>query len=381
MVGFAIAGTWTFLHPIVAEAVRTDALRREAEITEATPTPAARLLFGFRTTPYGPQDTEAYRRPDGADAHVFGWLSHSSRSLLYLYGASGAGKSSLMAAGVLPKLRKDDWLTITARVDEDPEAGLRQALREAKDVFDTPPPDDTSLADLIDRAAEHARAKGRTTLLVLDQFEEFLILHDEAERGGLAALLQDLHDSPRRGFKLLCVFRTDYRALLYKGGLPPAQDGETSVELAPFNRRAAQAFLSQGLPDYTAAGFDKLFAGLDKIEDARGLYRPITLNMAGLALSRAVEGSAADPGKLIDQYLRDSIAEGPAQDLAPAVLNALITDAGTKAPQTVEALTAATGMKAWHVKATLSHLDTRGLVRPQTPDKERWEIAHDFLAR
>jgi hypothetical protein len=67
-------------------------------------------------------------------------------------------------------------------------------------------------------------------MLVIDQFEEFLILHDEAGRIGLAALLNDLAKNPIGGLRLLLVFRSDYRALVYKLSLPPLLSGENWYE-------------------------------------------------------------------------------------------------------------------------------------------------------
>lgn len=68
---------------------------------------------------------------------------------------------------------------------------------------------------------------------MLDQFEEYLILSGGEAKPDYIAFLRELAAAPPAGVRLLHVFRSDYRALLFKHGLPrglPAAEGE--------NRRA-----------------------------------------------------------------------------------------------------------------------------------------------
>jgi hypothetical protein len=63
----------------------------------------------FRLQPYSASDHDVFSRLDGADREVSNWLKSTKSSLLYLSGASGVGKSSLLSAGVLPRLRDAGW--------------------------------------------------------------------------------------------------------------------------------------------------------------------------------------------------------------------------------------------------------------------------------
>jgi len=47
----------------------------------------------FRLHPYSAADREKFKRLDGADSAILGWLKSTKESLQYLSGASGAGKS------------------------------------------------------------------------------------------------------------------------------------------------------------------------------------------------------------------------------------------------------------------------------------------------
>jgi len=59
----------------------------------------------FRLTPY--QSDTDFRRADGFHVAVYAWITKSTAPLLYLSGASGSGKSSIISGWVLPKLIRD----------------------------------------------------------------------------------------------------------------------------------------------------------------------------------------------------------------------------------------------------------------------------------
>ena len=146
-------------------------------------------------------------------------------------------------------------------------------------------------------------------------------------------------------------------------------------------RPAAEAFLrgsGQNIPD---ALMGRIMKGLTEIEEAPGLYRPITLNMVGLVLSRMGDRLATNPTRLIQHYLRDCLVEPDIRDHAPAILAHMVSDAGTKRPCTEAELAEITGFEPWRVAGCLVNLDRHGLVRALDRTRERWEIAHDFLAR
>jgi hypothetical protein len=196
----------------------------------------------FRLQPYTASDHDAFNRLDGADREVLDWLKSAKLSLLYLSGASGVGKSSLLSAAVLPELHDAGWTVVEARLFGDPVERLRKAVLEDERIFKRKPTNanELSLRELLNIAAE---ATGRThatpLLLVIDQFEEFLILHDETARAALVLLLSDLSKRPIDGLKLLLVFRSDYQPLVLKLDLPPLVSGESWHQLASDRQRIA----------------------------------------------------------------------------------------------------------------------------------------------
>ncbi|MFH8636033.1 nSTAND1 domain-containing NTPase [Streptomyces goshikiensis] len=140
---------------------------------------------------------------------------------LLLVGASGSGKSSLVRAGVMPRLRERRWTVLPAITPgPDPLGALATAV-SAAGSGDEPA---TILRRLRqDPAAlktELGRIRGgrfRRVLLVIDQFEEVLTLAGEGERAQfldalLSCVRQDL------GIRVLATLRVDFLGRLLDSG-------------------------------------------------------------------------------------------------------------------------------------------------------------------
>ena len=250
----------------------------------------------FRLHPYSADERADFERPGGEDEKAANWLRATSHSVNYLCGPSGAGKSSLVQASLLPSLAATGWRTAVVRVDVDPVEQIRRAMLAIPDLLRGGDAESLPLAELLAAVSQKNEHLGLPpVLIVVDQFEEFLILNDAADRQPLADILRGLADSPQKGIRLLLVFRSDYRELLFKLNLPPFRSTENAFELAPFYRDEAQGFLERGGLDMAGTGFDALFQGLNRIEGLHGLYRPITLNMVGLVMKRTPNRQVKDP--------------------------------------------------------------------------------------
>jgi hypothetical protein len=289
---------------------------RERRLKAATISGDPQFKAGyFRLYPYGQADRNIFKRLDGADVKILNWIRSTKASLLYFSGASGVGKSSLLAADVLPNLRDNGWVVIETRLFGDPVERLRAAVLAG--LFVKKPAAELSLRALLEKAVEARNRRGDAPLLlVVDQFEEFLILHGEEERASTAEFLSDLAKNPIEGLRLILVFRSDYRPLIFKLVLPPLVAGENWQELAPYDRGEAASFLQGGGRVLSPETLDRLFRGLDRIEETRGIYRPITLNMIGLVLERMGRTLEGDPARLIQRFLIDSLTTSPSSDFA-----------------------------------------------------------------
>ncbi|HVT15176.1 MAG TPA: hypothetical protein VHQ90_03205 [Thermoanaerobaculia bacterium] len=91
-----------------------------------------------------------------------------------LYGRSGLGKTSLLLAGIFPRLEGLGHRTVAVRVLEDPLTELRRALAEKAEPGEADPRTD-DLPVLIERAGRSADGKDRLVVVAFDQFEEFFV--------------------------------------------------------------------------------------------------------------------------------------------------------------------------------------------------------------
>ncbi len=84
----------------------------------------------FRIGPYldTEDDRAKFDRADQVHKKILDWVSRAETIPLYLTGDSGSGKSSVLNAYVLPKLRDAGWTVVEARAWQDPETALNEAI-------------------------------------------------------------------------------------------------------------------------------------------------------------------------------------------------------------------------------------------------------------
>jgi len=136
-------------------------------------------------------------------------------AFLLLLGASGYGKSSLVRAGVVPRLKKDpkqEWLVLPPFTPGDePFQELAAAVKQAGGAFHA--------ADPVGSIRALQRQHRRTLVLVIDQFEELLTAgpkddgQDDQGEAFQQFLLQLLR-SPKTRLLVVATMRTDFLAPL-----------------------------------------------------------------------------------------------------------------------------------------------------------------------
>ena len=134
-----------------------------------------------------------------------------SRRSFLLYGRSGVGKSSILRAGVIPRLQDQGHRTCIIRSFTDPLQHMRRIVRRlitqnGAGGFD---PDGFSLRELL-----HLNWSGPTSRIVvmLDQFEEFFLLLDEQGREAFVDELGVLMEDDALPLQFVFVMREDMLA-------------------------------------------------------------------------------------------------------------------------------------------------------------------------
>lgn len=341
----------------------------------------------FRLVAYEKKEADQFTRPDDASDALCQWIDTTTKPLLYLTGQSGVGKSSLINAKLLPALAGKSWITLALRPHDTPLAQMRTALLAPGAVWAKQPVKGapTDLHALLIQAAEKTLRDDKRLLLVIDQFEEALILCTPEAKAELAALLKQLVVRPVPGLTLVLSLRADYLNDLPALGLPYPHYGpdENSFEVRPFSRAAGQRFLEASGLRLGDDLLNHIMEEAAQIEDMPDRVRPVVLNMFGLVVSKF---SGALPkniraGRLMTGYIERAIKETRSPELALGVLRALTTDAGTKQCLTIEQVAQQADAEPFAVRGCMLLLSKQGILRCLPGDPERWEVAHDFMAR
>lgn len=185
--------------------------------------------------PFCSDDAEVFHGRDTEIAELLRRVEHQRQVLLI--GPSGSGKSSLLAAGLLPKLAGSSlfppgtWLTRQMRPGERPATTLRELLGAASGDLAR------AIATLL-----QAYVPARRLLLVVDQLEELFVLPKPAEREAFIDQLQALQADA--SCTIVLALRADFFPDLMASRLWDAY-ATHRVELVPLRDGALRAAIEQ----------------------------------------------------------------------------------------------------------------------------------------
>ena len=344
--------------------------------------------------------------------------------LTVLYGPSGVGKSSLLRAGVVRRLRTlvpagqglgaGDG-TVAVVVDawrDDPTATIAAAAGAR------PPGPDESLADVL---AERVAEIDGELYLVLDQMEEYFLYHGRERGGSLREGLAEILSRPELRVHVLLGIRDDALAELdaFKGRVPGLFGNVLRLDhLRPAAAEAAireplaaladlggprvdaePAFVAAILDQVASGRIERRLAGRGIVPGAAGKGR-IEAAYLQLVLERVWEveqrqGSSvlraqtlADlggAGRIVQQHLEralDGLA-APDRELVSRLFHQLVTPSGTKIAHGVEDLSRYAGADVARLDGVLKELSAERVVRAlpgRNGGGARYEIFHDVLA-
>jgi hypothetical protein len=339
--------------------------------------------------------------------------------LTLLYGQSGVGKSSLLHAGVVPRLREEPDLAVVIFRSwaGDPVAGLAAAIRAAAGT--EPPAGESTLADTI---AACTQRLGRDLVVILDQFEEYFVYHPQEDGdGAFAAEFPRAVNQVELAVSFLVSIREDALARVdrFKGRIPnlfgnylrvdrlSRQAGREAIvrPLEEYNGRAAAGERMEIDPDLVEAVLDQVRVGnvelgqtgAGVIDGADAGEWRIEAPFLQLVLTRLWDEESADGSRLLRLETLDRLGGAkqivpahldaamaklplPERDVAARVFHFLVTPSGTKIAHRASDLADYAGVSADVVGLLVNHLGGQQARILRGTGDGRYEIYHDVLA-
>jgi len=337
--------------------------------------------------------------------------------LTILYGPSGVGKSSLLRAGVVRRVRElagkraigrgpDGAIVVVSAWADDPVAAVVDAIAaEVRALVKRSvpaPPEGSSLADVV---AHWSTVLDGDIYLVLDQLEEHFVYHETHGPGTLVGDLPEVVLRPRLRANVLLSLRDDALAQLdvFKASLPNLfanylrldrldRAAATAAILGPLSRwndlvpgpdrvEIEPALVDSVLAQAAAAGEpDRVEAPYLQLVMERLWHEERARGSSALRASTLVELGGA--GAIVRDHLDRALAEldEPGQDAAARMFEHLVTPSGTKVAHRASDLAEFARTPVANVTPVLASLGRDRILRPLDDGSDRYEIFHDVLA-
>jgi len=309
--------------------------------------------------------------------------------LVVLFGQSGVGKTSLLLAGVLPRLEVRDGWPVYARPMDDPIESLRAAVEAKLDTADR-----TILAGIADlglfiRAA--GELKGKVPIVVLDQVEEcFTALAPAVRERWVAALAQALHDTAGE-VRWVLSLREDYAAELHEWTDRVPGLFDHTARLTPLGRDEAREAIAQP-PARVGAPIDeslveRLLADLES-EGVAPAQLQIVCDRLYLARDReghitlAAYEALGGTRCILAEYVDFALVQLPPElcETAVELLRRMANGRETKLPLRPEEVLGSAERDTAERRAALNGLLDARLVRSlEWGGERRYELAHEVL--
>ncbi|MFI5335851.1 MAG: hypothetical protein ACHQ5A_03655 [Opitutales bacterium] len=350
--------------------------------------------------------------------------------LTVLFGQSGLGKTSILQAGLVPRLRPEGFCPVYVRLDYDPQSPppaeqIKRAVFRATEAAGTWTQSGTAVAGETLWEFLHHRddvlkdAAGRTLIpiLIFDQFEEIFTLaqSDDAGRRRAQEFLADLadlvenrppaalearierdeadaarFDFARADYRILISLREDYLAHLegLKGRMPAVT--QNRMRLARMTGAQAVAAVRTPAPhlvgEAVAEAVVRFVAGTAELNHAEVEPSLLSLICRELNDTRLAKGEseisadllAGSRDTILSEFYERTLADQPA-GVRIFIEDEMLTDSGFResvAEERVRKAFVAAGAKP----ETLAQLVDRRLLRVEDRlDMRRVEITHDVL--
>ena len=158
--------------------------------------------------------------------------------LVVLFARTGTGKTSLMNAGVRPRLEERGFRTFYVRVEKDPAEAARDVLRREKLLKEANQP-----ASLSTQLCDVVESLNQPIVLFFDQFEEFFLHLEDTTRQDFIRDISEVYRNADSGVHLLFSMREEYyfRMDEFREDIPSIFHKNSNLRLLPLDEEQARA--------------------------------------------------------------------------------------------------------------------------------------------
>ena len=310
-----------------------------------------------------------------------------ARRSFILHGRSGVGKSSILRAGLMPKLKAQNHLVFVIRSFTDPVHQMQNALAGLVPLDERSEPE--NLSQLIKRASN-----GSFVIFFLDQFEEFFLLLSEDARLRFLSTIRELARS-ELPVRLVFALREDLLAEMSQLKTAVPEIFHHEYRLKRLDREQAELAITGPARAVGCSYEPELVERLLKdIGDSGGVDPPqLQIVCDNLYDSRDAEDSITlstyerlgGAPQILAGYLERVLRRFNAEDLllTKRILTALISEAGQRLILKANELESRIGSRSSDnpaAKLLIEELVAARILRRRRQDGAAWiELAHDFL--
>jgi hypothetical protein len=308
--------------------------------------------------------------------------------LTVCFGPSGVGKTSLLQAGLMTRLRRLGYLPLYARPAGSALAALHRSVSAA---LAHPAASQASLAETLTTLGQRDHAR---LVLILDQAEEIFTQESPPAAQALGQTLADCLRLPGVSVHILLALRQDYLAHLhtFQNHLPGIFTNRCRIK--PFERTQAQQAITAPAHLAGLAYEDTLLEELlDDLQAGGETVEPADLQMVCSALYADLLEQGATrftldryqalgrTTHLLARYLEGALAASGNPGEARAIFKALVTTLGVKIPLQAAEIARLCNLPSEQVSAHLQSLETHHRLLRRLPGEAQplYELAHEVL--
>lgn len=362
-----------------------DQLMQEAAGMQAAPAALNTTVAAFRgLLPFQETDRERFYGREIETRAIFDLITHSESRFAVLFGESGSGKTSLVRAGLMPRLWEAGYVTIYCRSYKDPVAAV---LAECRKHSHAAARAQEAAPDYLRRVT---RELGLKIMIVCDQFEEFFIsFPTEAARAPFISLVADCCQRADLPVRFLFSLRADFLYhinLCFAAGIAEPLASSRLYHLRSFTAAQAAEIITRSAQQARLALEPELIAQVAEDLAVNGAVLPSELQIVGEQLQnrrvftllqyRQVGGKE----RLVHSFLEDVIQASGDRPAAQLLLRCLISEENTRLLLPLDEIARRTQCRRQTVARLLTLFVQSRLIRVvQEEEPWRYELMHEYL--